>query len=83
MQQASIIKQQQDKETKTTFRPMSGLGDIGLTILCVVFGTLDVIFASCSLDLFGYVVVVVVVGFPDVYVFKLLHCMFKRVPGNN
>ena len=57
---------------------MSAKVDMGLTVVCLV---LSMVFDSCCLDLFGCFGFF---GFPDGFdVFKLLHCMFKRVPGTN
>ena len=62
------------QSNNTTFRPMSGLGDIG--VVFVVFGILDV-FVSFSLDLFvcfGFF------GFPDgFYIFKCTLDFSKRL----
>ena len=59
LQKASII---QKKKTKM-FRPVSGLGDIGLKVLVAVLVLVfSMFFASCSLDLFG---LFGFFGFPD------------------
>ena len=60
---------------------MSTLADMGLKVLALFFWFslwLFIVVALTSL------VVLVSLVFPMVFdVLKLLHCMFKRVPGNN
>ena len=61
---------------------MSAKVDMGLKVVffsvCLVFSMVLIVFALTSL------VVLVSLVFAMVFdVLKLLHCMFKRVPGNN
>ena len=61
---------------------MSTLADMGLKVLlCLVVLVFSMVVDSVCLDLFGCFGFF---GFPDGFdVLKLVHCMFKRVPGNN
>ena len=75
----TIGKTKKNKKNKT-FRPMSAKVDMGLKVLfCLWFSRwFLIVFALTSL------VVLVSLVFPMVFdVLKLLHCVFKRVPGNN
>ena len=70
--------QKENEETKT-FRPMSAKVDMGLKVLFFLF----VWFSRWFLIVFALTSLVSLV-FPMVLdVSKLLHCMFKRVPGSN
>ena len=61
---------------------MSAKVDMGLKVLfrlfCLVFSMVLIVFALASL-----VVLVSLIFKMDFNVLKLLHYMFKRVPGNN
>ena len=61
---------------------MSTKVDMGLKVLCLfVILVFSMVFDSFCLDLFGCFDFF---GFPYGFdILKLLHCMFKRVPGNN
>ena len=73
---------QQTQLSQIIAKTMSAKVDMGLKVLfCLVILVFSMVFGSFCLDLFGCFGFF---GFPYGFdVFKLLHCMFKRVPGNN
>ena len=82
--QCNSYQQQSRKQAinknKQTFRPMSANVDMGLKVLSLLFW-----FSRWFLIVFDLnsLVVLVSLVFPMVLdVFKLVHCMFKRVPWN-
>ena len=69
---------QKNKNTQIV-RPMSAKVDMGLTVCFLLVSQWFLIVVALA-----PLVVLVSLVFPMVFdVLKLLHCMFKRVPGNN
>ena len=80
IQKPSRKPNKRGKHNKTV-RPMSAKVDMGLKVLfCLFVLVFSMVFDSSCLDLFGCFGFV---GFPYGFdVFKLLHCMLKRVPSS-